>query len=122
MDTQQSTPLNDTLQGTCPRDHLYVRIHNTDAHATLVNNPKVNLTNEYNHTCMRVHEREGKPEMADKLKDLVVSQKAAQKRPRGYKHDSDESNIHKSQQGGGNISLNIPLNSERDCRNLQCTC
>jgi hypothetical protein len=78
-----------------------VRVHNTVADATMVNNPKVNLTIEYNHACMRVHEREGKPEMADVLKDLVVPQKAAQKRPRQYKHDSDESSIHKSQQRGG---------------------
>jgi hypothetical protein len=30
-----------------------VRIHNTVADATLVNNPKVNSTTEYNHACMR---------------------------------------------------------------------
>jgi hypothetical protein len=54
-----------------------VRIHNTVADATMVNNPKVNLTIEYNHACMRVYEREGEPEMANVLKDLVMSQKAA---------------------------------------------
>ncbi len=49
---------------------------------------------------MWVHEREGEPEMADVLKDLVVPQKAAQKRPKRYKHDSDESSICKSQKAG----------------------
>ena len=76
-DTKQSTPLNNTLKGICPRDHQYVQIHNTVADATMVNNPKVNLTIEYNHACMRVYEREGEPEMANVLKDLVMSQKAA---------------------------------------------
>jgi hypothetical protein len=68
----------------------------------MVNNPKVNLTIEYNHACMWIHERDGKPpEMADVLKDLAVPQKAVQKKPRWSKHDSDESSIRKSQQGGG---------------------
>jgi hypothetical protein len=40
--------------------------------------------------------------MADVLRNLVVPQKLAQKKPRRYKHDSIESNIRKSQQGGGN--------------------
>jgi hypothetical protein len=53
LDTQQSATLNDTLKGICPRDHIYVRIHTTVADATLVNNPKVNSTIEYNHACMR---------------------------------------------------------------------
>ncbi len=35
-----------------------------------------------------VHEREDKPEMADVLKKIVGPQKLAQKRPKGYKHDS----------------------------------
>ncbi len=52
-DTQQSTPLDNTPKGICPRDHLYVRIHNTVADATMVNNPKVDSTIEYNHACMR---------------------------------------------------------------------
>ncbi len=52
-DTQQSTPLENTLKGICPRDHLYVRIHNTVADATKVNNPKVDSTIEYTHACMR---------------------------------------------------------------------
>ncbi len=52
-DTQQSTPLNNTLKEICPRDHLYVRIHNTVADATKINNPKVNSTIEYTHACMR---------------------------------------------------------------------
>ena len=39
--TEYST-LNDSLKGICPQDHLYVRIHNTVADATLVNNPTVN--------------------------------------------------------------------------------
>ena len=38
--------------------------------------------------------------MADVLKNFVVLQKAARKRPRRYKHDLDESSIHKSQQRG----------------------
>jgi hypothetical protein len=53
LDTQQSTLLNNTLKSICPQDHLYVRIHNTVADATRVNNPKVNSTIEYNHACMR---------------------------------------------------------------------
>ncbi len=52
-DTQQSTPLDNTLKGICPRDHLYVRIQNTVADATMLYNPKVNSTIEYNHACMR---------------------------------------------------------------------
>ncbi len=52
-DTQQSTPLENILIGICPRDHLYVRIHNTVADATEINNPKVDLTIEYNHACMK---------------------------------------------------------------------
>ncbi len=99
-DTKQSNPLNDTWKGICPEDHQYVRIHNTVADATMFNKPKVNLTIEYNHACMWVHEREGEPEMTNVLKDLVVPQKASQKRPRRYKHDSDESSIPKSQQRG----------------------
>ncbi len=47
--------------------------------------------------------------MADVLKNLVVPQKIAQIRPRQYKHDSIESSIHKSQQGGGNKSQIYPL-------------
>jgi hypothetical protein len=31
----------------------YVRIHNTVADATKINNPKVDSTIEYNHACMR---------------------------------------------------------------------
>ena len=46
VDTQQSTSLNNTLTGICPRDHLHMRIHNTVAGATMVNNPKVNSTIE----------------------------------------------------------------------------
>jgi hypothetical protein len=47
--------------------------------------------------------------MADVLKNLVVPQKLAQIRPRRYKHDSIESNIRKSQQGGGNRPQTYPL-------------
>ena len=47
--------------------------------------------------------------MADVLKNWVVPQKLAQIRPRRYKHDSIESSIHKSQQGGGNKSQIYPL-------------
>ncbi len=43
-DTQQITPLDNTLTGICPWDHLYVRIYNTVADATIFNNPKVDLT------------------------------------------------------------------------------
>jgi hypothetical protein len=42
--------------------------------------------------------------MADVIKNLVVPQKASTIRPRQYKHDSIESSIRKSQQGGGNKS------------------
>jgi hypothetical protein len=56
-----------------------------------------------------VHEREDKSEMADVLKNLVVPQKLAQIRPRQYKHDSIESSICKSQQGGGNKPQIYPL-------------
>ncbi len=47
--------------------------------------------------------------MADVLKNGVVPQKLAQIRPRQYKHDSIESSICKSQQGGGNKSHIYPL-------------
>ncbi len=53
IDTQQSTQLDNTLKGICPRDHLYVWIHITVADATMFNNPKVDSTIEYNHSCMR---------------------------------------------------------------------
>ncbi len=43
--------------------------------------------------------------MADVLKKLVVPQKASTIRPSGYKHDSIESSICKSQQGGGSKSI-----------------
>jgi hypothetical protein len=52
-DTQQSTPLDNSLKGICPRDHLYVQIHNTVADAIKVNNPKVGSTIECTHACMR---------------------------------------------------------------------
>ncbi len=55
------------------------------------------------------HEREDEPEMANVLKNLVVPQKLAPIRPRWYKHDSIESSIHKSQQGGGNKPHIYPL-------------
>ncbi len=55
--------LEDTLIGICPQDHLYVRIHNTVADVTMVNNPKDNSI---------IDEREDEPEMADVLKNLVV--------------------------------------------------
>jgi hypothetical protein len=47
--------------------------------------------------------------MADVLKKLVVPQKLAQIRPRRHKHDSIESSIYKSKQGGGNNSQKYPL-------------
>ncbi len=47
--------------------------------------------------------------MANLLKNLVVPQKASTIRPRRYKHDSIESSIRKSQQGGGNKSQIYPL-------------
>ncbi len=50
--TEYST-LENTLTGICPRDHLYVRIHNTVAYATKINNPKVDSSIGYNHACMR---------------------------------------------------------------------
>ncbi len=53
VDTQQSTPLNNTLKGICPQDHLYVWIHNTVADAIKINNPKVDSIIEYTHACMR---------------------------------------------------------------------
>ncbi len=47
--------------------------------------------------------------MADVLKNLVVPQKLKQIRSRQYKHDSIESSICKSQQGGGNKPQIYPL-------------
>ncbi len=108
-DTQQSTPLDNTLKGICPQDHLYVRIHNTVADATMVNNPKVDSTIEHNHACMR------SPWKRRRAKDGRCSQKfgratkASTIRPRQYKHDSIKSSICKSQQGGGNKSQIYPL-------------
>jgi hypothetical protein len=52
LDTQQSTPMNNTLKGICPRDHLYVQIHSTVADVTMVNILKVSLIIEYKHACM----------------------------------------------------------------------
>jgi hypothetical protein len=52
--------------------------------------------------------------MADVLKNLVVPQKLAHIRPRRYKHDSIESSIHKSQQGGGNKSQIYPLRTVKE--------
>ncbi len=52
-DTQLSIPLENTLIGICPRDHLYVRIHNTVADGAKIKNPKVDSTIEYTHACMR---------------------------------------------------------------------
>jgi hypothetical protein len=56
-----------------------------------------------------IHDREDEPEMANVLKNWVLPQKLAQIRPRQYKHDSIESSIRKSQQGGGNKSQIYPL-------------
>ncbi len=81
-----------------------MRIHNTVADATMVNNPKVDSTIEYNHACMRVHERENEPEMANVLKKFGRATEASTMRPRQYKHDSIEPSSCKSQQGGGNKS------------------
>ncbi len=47
--------------------------------------------------------------MADVLKNLVVPQKLAHIRPRRHTHDSIESSIRKSQQGGVNKSQIYPL-------------
>jgi hypothetical protein len=91
-----------------------VRIYNTVADATKINNPKVNSTIEYNHACMVVHEREDKPEMADVLKNLVVSQKLAHIRPRGHKLGSIEPGSRKSQQGGGNKTQIYPLTAVKE--------
>ena len=52
LDTQQSTPMNNTLKGICPRDHLYVQIHSTVADVTMVNILKVSSSIEYKHACM----------------------------------------------------------------------
>ncbi len=46
--------------------------------------------------------------MANVLKNLVVPQKLAHIRPRGYKHGSIEPSIRKSQLGGGNKSQICP--------------
>jgi hypothetical protein len=59
--------------------------------------------------------------MADVLKKMVVPQKAAQKRPRQYKHDS-VNQIFANPSKEEVTDPSIPLNSERDCRSLQCTC
>ena len=63
----------------------------------MFNNPKVNSTIEYKHACMWVHEREGKPKMANVLKILVVPQKLAQK-------DLDDTNMIQSNQVFANPS------------------
>jgi hypothetical protein len=107
--TEYST-LENTLIGICPRDHLHVRIYNTVADATKINNPKVDSTIEYNHACMRCPwKRRQTRDGQWTQNNLVVPQKLAQIRPRQYKHDSIESSIHKSQQGGGNKSQIYPL-------------
>ncbi len=108
-DTQQSTPLDNTLQGTCPQDHLCVRIHNTVADATMVNNPKVDSTIEYNHACMRSPWKRRRARDGRCTQKFGRAIKASTIRPRWYKHDSIESSIRKSQQGGGNKSQIYPL-------------
>ena len=109
------------LKGICPRDHLNVSIHNTVADVTKINNPRSTRLLSTLMLAWEAHERKDEPEMADVLKNLVVPQKIAHKRPRRHKHDSIEPSSRKSQQRGGNKS-NIPLNSVRDCRCLPCTC
>jgi hypothetical protein len=47
--------------------------------------------------------------MANVFRNSIVPQKLAQIRPRRYKHDSIESSIRKSQQGGGNKHHIYPL-------------
>jgi hypothetical protein len=107
--TQQSIPLDNTQRGICPQDHLYARIHNIVAGATMVNNPKVNSTIEYKHACMR------RPWKRRQARDGRCTQrfgratKASTTRPRRYKYDSIKSSICKSQQGGGNKSQIYPL-------------
>ena len=82
-----------------------VRIHNTFADATLVNYPKVNLTIEYNHACMRRQWKRRHARDGGCTQKFGRATKTSTNRPRQYKHDSNESSIHKSQQGGGNKPL-----------------
>jgi hypothetical protein len=63
-----------------------VRIHNTVADATLGNDPKVKLTNEYNHASMRHAKEEASQRWL--MYSKFCYNEATQKRARGYKHDS----------------------------------
>jgi hypothetical protein len=101
-DTQQSTPLDNTLKGICPQDHLYVWIHNTVADATMFNNPKVYSTIQNNHACMRSPWKRRQARDGRCTQKFGHAAKASTIRPCWYKHDSIESSICKSQQGGGN--------------------
>jgi hypothetical protein len=106
--TEYSTVEN-TLIGICPRDHLYVRIHNTVADATMVNNPKVDLTIEYNHACMRSPWKRRRARDGRYTQKFGRATKASTIRPRRYKHDSIKPSSRKSQQGGGKKSQIYPL-------------
>ncbi len=99
--TEHST-LEDTLIGICPRDHLYMRIHNTVALRLIIQKSSWLLSTIM--LAWDVHEREDEPKMADVLKKIGPATKASTIRPRRYKHDSIKSSIRKSQQGGGNKS------------------
>ena len=78
LDTQQSTPLNDTLKEICPRDHLmWGYITQLQIRHWLIIQMSTRLLSKIM-LAWDVHEREGKPKMADVLKNLVAPQKLAQ--------------------------------------------
>jgi hypothetical protein len=83
LNIQQSNPPKDTLKGIFPRDHLYARIRNTVADATLVNDLKVNLTNEYNHASMR------RPQKRRQARDDVLK-KIGRATMKQHKKDLDD--------------------------------
>jgi hypothetical protein len=96
-----------------------VKIHNTVADPTMVNDSKVNSTNEYNLASMR------QPQKRRQARDGGCTQQnwscyneAVQKDLDDINMIQNESSICKSQQEGGNK----PLNHERDCRSLKIRC
>jgi hypothetical protein len=70
-----------------------VRIQNTVADATMVNNPKVNSTTEYNHACIRRPRKRRQTRDGQCTQKVGCATKTSTNRARQYKHDSIESSF-----------------------------
>ena len=81
-----------------------MRIHNTDEDATLVNDPKVKLTNEYNHASMRHPQKRRQARDGQCTQKLwLCSNEAAQK-------DIDDTNMIQMNQVFANHSKEEAIN------------